>query len=77
MRTDLKAQFPHLAGVEIRKLGEYMERRITGADFLPETGVVFHRKLKEAERQRLLGFLDGLNEANLWADEPESAEVAA
>ena len=74
MNTNLRSEFPHLCNKELGMLGRYMQSRINGADYHPDTQTVFHRKLKEPERQRLLGYIDGIATADYWADDDANGE---
>ena len=66
----------NLSGKERRKLGEYLSGAPFNGKYIPEvSAVTFKRELLKREQQRILGFVNGMNLANLWADEDGDIEI--
>ncbi len=65
----------NLYGKERRKLGEYA-RDTLGGRYDPKTSAVsFRRKLTQADKKQIVGFIAGMDLANLWADEDGDVEI--
>lgn len=65
-----------LSGKERRYVGEYCVKMFGGEYSPAKSEVMFKKPLTLHTKARLFGYVDGLLEANLWADDDGDVEVA-